>query len=100
VAIHPAGIASAEAFGSASVVPGVVVIQPTGIVSQEAFGSVLVKAVYYIVPNGIASAEAFGSPFVRLEPVPVLMSGECYIQLVTRGLVLLQPILKGEVRIR
>jgi len=76
------------------------VIQPTGIVSQEAFGSVLVKAVYCIVPNGIASAEAFGVPLLKIKMVPVLMSGKCYIQLVTRGLGLLQPILKGEVRIR
>ena len=76
--IYPTGIASAEAFGTASVVPGAVLV----------------------MPDGIGSQEAFGSPFVRLEPVPVLMSGKCYIQLVTRGLVLLQPILKGEVRIR
>ena len=75
-------------------------IQPTGIVSQEAFGSVLVKAVYYIVPNGIASAEAFGVPLLKIKMAPVLMRGECYIQMLSDGRVTILPISGGSVYVQ
>lgn len=57
--ISPTGIASAEAFGTATISPGAVDISPTGIASAEAFGTPLIT--HIVEPTGIASAEAFGS---------------------------------------
>jgi hypothetical protein len=62
--INPAGIASAEIFGSHTVSPGAVTITPSGIASAEAFGTASVNHV--IAPTGIASAEAFGTAALNL----------------------------------
>jgi hypothetical protein len=62
--VTPAGIASAEAFGSVTVVPGAVAITPSGIASAEVFGAATVTAIATVQPSGIASAEAFGSATV------------------------------------
>lgn len=56
----PAGIASAEAFGSA-VVSSSLTVAPTGIASAEAFGTATVSSSLTVSPAGIASAEAFGT---------------------------------------
>lgn len=60
ISVQPTGIASAEAFGTASVAFHASVA-PTGIASAEAFGSASVSFNATIQPTGIASAEAFGS---------------------------------------
>ena len=57
--VSPTGIASAEAFGGATVTAGGAVA-PTGIASAEAFGGATVAASSGVAPVGIASAEAFG----------------------------------------
>jgi len=55
-------IASAEAFGTPVVTPGLVAVAPSGIPTAEAFGLPQVNLTIY--PTAIASAEAFGSPTV------------------------------------
>lgn len=66
--VSPTGIASAEAFGTPTFINRATVA-PTGIPSAEAFGTPTVSWRTQIVPSGIASAEAFGSPaFVRTGP--------------------------------
>jgi hypothetical protein len=60
VTLLPAGIASAEAFGSITVTVGVATVAPAGIASAEAFGAAVV-AEQIITGAGIASAEAFGT---------------------------------------
>ena len=85
--ITPSGVATAENFGSATVLPGAVSVVPTGIATAEAFGSAalssvigpsgiatleafgavtVVPGVVYILPNSIASGESFGSAVVGL----------------------------------
>lgn len=63
--IVPAGIASAEAFGTHALVDAATTIAPSGIASAEAFGSHEIiddiGAAGTIEPSGIASAEAFGT---------------------------------------
>jgi hypothetical protein len=56
----PTGIASGEAFGTATET-GTVTAAPTGIASAEAFGTVTANVVITGSPTGIASAEAFGT---------------------------------------
>lgn len=58
--IEPGGIATAEAFGTATL-QATNTISPTGIASAEAFGTATVSAANTISPTGIASAEAFGT---------------------------------------
>lgn len=58
--VTPAGIASAEAFGTAVLSGGPVTATPTGIASAEAFGTALL-AMGIVLPSGIASGEAFGT---------------------------------------
>jgi hypothetical protein len=65
IGIQPTGISSAEAFGTPTVSIG---IQPTGIASAEAFGAPTVSI--GIQPTGIASAEAFGTPTVSIGIAP------------------------------
>lgn len=61
VTVTAGDTASAEAFGSTAVIPGVATVEPTGTTSAEAFGTTtLVTGVVNITVNGIASAEAFG----------------------------------------
>jgi hypothetical protein len=62
--VDAGAIASAEAFGTASVNPGQVDITGAGaIASAEAFGTPAILRT--ISPTGIASAEAFGTPHVN-----------------------------------
>lgn len=72
VAVRPAGIASGEAFGSATAINGVQV-HPAGIPSGEAFGSAAVApGATGVHPSGIPSGEAFGTPEVSvLAPVAI-----------------------------
>ena len=68
--VAPAGIASAEAFGTPNVG---LALAPTGIASAEAFGTPVLSIVTLSVrPTGIASAEGFGSPIVA---GPILVTG-------------------------
>lgn len=74
--ILPGGIASGEAFGSPTLQPGPVSVTPTGIPSGEAFGSATLTAgPVNIQPTGIASAEAFGSQTIATGPVSVAPTG-------------------------
>jgi len=50
-------IASAQAFGGATLSPSVL---PTGVTSAQAFGSATLSP--SVLPTGVASAQAFGSP--------------------------------------
>lgn len=68
--LSPAGIASAEAFGAATVTlgPPPQTVSPPGIASAEAFGTAIVVRI--ITPPGIATFEAFGFPGITKGPVP------------------------------
>lgn len=60
-------VASAEAFGTSTVVGGEVIITCTGLSSEEAVGETsLVFEVQVITAPSLASAEAVGSPLVTL----------------------------------
>jgi len=80
VTLLPGAIPSAEAFGSAIVSGGVVVILPTGIASLEAFGELTVTpGAVTILPDGIASGEAFGTPLLALTLLPSgIISAEAF----------------------
>ena len=73
--ISPSGIASAEAFGTATLTPGAVTVSPGGIVSAEAFGTPTLTASILVSPGGIASAEAFGTPTLTPGSVTVSPGG-------------------------
>ncbi len=62
VPVTPTGIASAQAFGTATLTAGVVVVTPSGIASAQAFGTPSLLNVNTLSPSSIASAEAFGTP--------------------------------------
>lgn len=77
--ILPGGIASGEAFGSATVTQtgGTQTIVPSGIASGEAFGTAAVSRT--VAPSGVASAEAFGTPRIDLVITVVgIASGEAF----------------------
>jgi hypothetical protein len=103
--ILPAGIASAEAIGSAVVTSGgltivataidsaesvsnpvittgAVSITATGIASGEAIGAATLTRVYSISPSAIASAEAFGTAVITIGAAqiqaPGIASGELF----------------------
>lgn len=63
IAVAPTGIATGEAMGADTVVPGPRVLSPTGLASAEAFG---VASMYQgtLYPVAIASAEALGNPTI------------------------------------
>jgi hypothetical protein len=65
--IEATGIASAEAFGSPSLVGSILA---SGIASAEAFG--LPNVVGAIVASGLLSEEAFGLPQITVAPVPTI----------------------------
>ena len=74
--ITPAGIASSEAFGTASIIVGAVTIAPAGIASAEAFGSgTLVPGAVTVAPSGIASTEVFGTAITQPGGVTVAPTG-------------------------
>ena len=64
------GIASLEAFGTASIVA---TISPTGIASLEAFGTARIDL--YVAPSGIASLEAFGTHAITAGAVSISPTG-------------------------
>jgi len=75
ISFSPSGIAGAEAFGT-----GIVVryIDAAGIASVEAFGSATVELIsnnQFIDPAGIAGAEAFGSALIELPITPSGIAG-------------------------
>ncbi len=71
--VNPTGIASAEAFGTPTLLVDQTV-SPTGLASAEAFGTPRLD--YIIFPVGIASGEAFGSPAIdtggNINPVGIV----------------------------
>lgn len=76
VTLLPSGIASAEAFGTASISRGTVIVSPSGITSGEAFGSATVSnGSVIIIPTGISSGEVFGLPTVQPGTIVVVPSG-------------------------
>lgn len=69
--LNPAGIASAEAFGTASLlVASPQTITPSGIASAEAFGTPTMVPTQFITPAGLTSAEAFGTATTGLALLP------------------------------
>jgi len=96
--LQPTGIASAEAFGALTVVPGAVSVLPTAIGSLEAFGSA--KLNLKLILTGIASAEAFGTPTVTggvviLYPTGIA-SAEAFGAPIIAGPILVTGIASGE----
>jgi len=76
VNILPVGDPSDEVFGSPTLLRGGVLIQPTAIPSAEAFGlPVLITGAGAILPAGIASAEALGSHTLIHGAVIILPTG-------------------------
>ena len=76
--IAPSGIATEEAFGSATITTGAVSVAPTGIVSEEAFGSHTISGVIppqTLEPTGIASEETFGSHTVAVGALTIAPDG-------------------------
>lgn len=63
--VTPTGIASAEAFGTATITTGNVNVVPSGVASAEAFGTATIAL--QLLPTGIASAEAFGTAQLNLQ---------------------------------
>ena len=69
--ITVSGISSAEAFGTATLAPGVVTVLPVAIDTAEAFGGPTVSpGGVTLAPAGIASAEAFGSLSLTINVLP------------------------------
>lgn len=97
-AVVPSGIASEEAFGSATVAPGAVTVSPSGIGTAESFGTATVSAGgTTVAPTGIASGEAFGTAVVSgagsviLYP-PSIDTGEAFgTALLSPGVVVVGP---------
>lgn len=82
--LQPTGIASAEAFGALTVVPGAVSVLPTAIGSLEAFGTA--KLLLYLKPSAIPSGEAFGTPTLGNFLLPSsIASEEAFGSLVVTG---------------
>ena len=76
VAIAPAGLATGEAFGAATAAPGAASLLPSGIASAQALGSAGVSVgAATLAPAGLASAEAFGGGSVGAGPVDVQPAG-------------------------
>lgn len=86
--VTPAGVTSAEVFGTHAVTPGPVTVSPPGVVSGEAFGVHALSLA--VLPAGIASGEALGAAtvtpgVVNLSPAGIV-SGEAFgTATVTRG---------------
>lgn len=71
VDLLPTAIPSAEAFGTATLVSGTITLQPTSILSAEAFGTpTIISGGVILEPGSIASAEVFGIPII-LGGVPI-----------------------------
>lgn len=73
------GIASAEAFGTATLTrTGLATVSPTGIASEEAFGTAALTRIQVsaVTATGIASAEAFGTATVsRVDQQSIVVTG-------------------------
>lgn len=70
--VSPSTITSAEAFGTATIQAGTVTLNPTGIASGEAFGTASLAAGEATVsPSGIPSAEAFGTASLQSSPADI-----------------------------
>lgn len=89
--VEPGGIASAEAFGTATIV---VKIAPTGIASTEAFGTAVLTSIATILPSGIA-AGGIGNPTITVGGVSVspsgIDSGEAFGSAVLTNIYTLRP---------
>lgn len=76
------GIASAEAFGSITIVPGPITVELTGISSAEAFGTLNVFTTQTVELAGIPSEESFGTPTIAVGGVSIALtsipSGEAF----------------------
>ncbi len=74
--VSPAGIASAETFGSPSLSFGAISVNPSGIQSAETFGSPSLSfGAISVNPSGIQSGESFGSPAINLGPIAISPNG-------------------------
>lgn len=75
--VQPSGIASGEAFGTATVTPGAATVSPSSVSSSETFGTAVIGASgdAVVAPSGITSAEAFGTPTVVPPPGSITASG-------------------------
>lgn len=74
-----AGIASGEAFGTATVLnTSIITVVPTSIPSGEAFGTPFIAKV--LGPSGIVSQEAFGTPVVNTTYTLILCSATAHGQ--------------------
>lgn len=69
--VSPSSIASAEAFGSATLTTGAVSVSPSSVASAEAFGSAVLTTTVTLSPAAIASAEAFGTAVLTTGAVTV-----------------------------
>ena len=81
--ITATGIASAEAFGTATITTGGVSVSPTGIATAEVFGTATVSnGAVTISPTGISSLEDFGTPVINVGAITVspssITSGETF----------------------
>jgi hypothetical protein len=73
--LSPSGVATAEAFGTATIAKGGVSITPSGIASAEAFGTTVLTSVRILSPSSIASAESFGTAVLARGVVNIAPSG-------------------------
>jgi hypothetical protein len=80
--LSPSGVATAEAFGTATIAKGGVSITPSGIASAEAFGTTVLTSVRILSPSGIASAESFGAHTLSVGGVTIvpnaIVTGEAF----------------------
>lgn len=94
--ITPTSVASAESFGTATLIPGGVSLTPTSIASAESFGTATLRSVYSLSPVSIASAESFGAALIESGVTHVaplsIASGEVFgTAVITPGGVTLTP---------
>lgn len=91
--IQPTGIASAEAFGSQSVLHGATSIVTPSIGPQEALGSpTIVVAGVTIVSQGVPTGEVLGTAIVRAGTVNVQPNGISTAELLGSPIVLYQDL--------
>lgn len=74
--------------------PGTITVSPTGIASAQAFGTPTLLSTLPVAPAGIASVEAFGSPTVeigKIRPVGVDTAEEWGTPAIAAGTVTISP---------
>lgn len=95
--LSPASIASLEAFGTATVIPGSKSLSPASIASAESFGTpTVLPGSKLLSPASITSAEAFGIPTVLpgsklLSPASIATAESFGLPASLAGAVILNP---------